>query len=329
MEVQNLYSLIKPFEGGVRSKSIPQLIISLFSYLGLIGLMFFLLHLEVSYWIVLLPALPASGFQVRLFIILHDCSHGSYFPGSRACSAVGSLCGLFTFTPYQDWRHSHAVHHATVGNLERRGIGDVWTMTVSEYREAGLFKKIRYRIFRNPLFLFGIAPAFLFLVLFRLPHVHMSRKDLASILFTDFCLFLILFPLSLGFGFLNVLMVLFPPILLSSIWGTWLFFIQHQFKEVYWSHSAQWDRYRAAMEGSSFYSLPHLLRWFSGNIGYHHIHHLNPRIPNYNLRRCYNEIAELREITPITLLTGFKSMFLQLWDEKQSELVSYRAARRP
>jgi len=328
MTPKEWYSSLKRYEGADFKKSIGQLAVTLAGYTSLVFLMFFLVLKELPYWVVLLIAFPAAGFHVKLFIILHDCSHSSFFKNSRANSIVGNLCGILTFTPFYDWKHSHAVHHATVSNLDKRGTGDVWTMTVREYKTAPLREKIRYRIFRNPLFLFGIAPLFLFLVLFRLPHRGMSPKDLKSILLTDLVLALIIVGFSLTLGFSVWFWVMFPILAISTISGTWLFFIQHQFKTVYWSRSTHWNKIRAALEGSSFYKLPAVLRWFSGNIGYHHIHHLNSLIPNYRLPKVFWNIPQTREVTPIGFFASLKSLFLFLWDENTGELVSFRAAKR-
>lgn len=281
----------------------------------------------LPYWAVLLAALPTAGIYVRLFILMHDCGHGSFFRSTRACTIVGGICGVLTFTPYYDWRRTHAIHHATVSNLEKRGVGDVWTMTVDEYRSSPLRVRLKYRIYRNPIFLLGIAPTLLFIISFRIPRRDMNRRCQISVLLTDLALALIITALGLTVGFSIYLKVMIPIFLIASIGGVWLFFIQHQYKNVYWSDTQNWDMVRAALEGSSFYKLPGLFRWFSGNIGYHHIHHLNPRIPNYNLRRCYREIPEVREITPITVRISLRSMFLQLWDDKTRQLVNFRKVK--
>lgn len=321
-------SLLKPYQGANTRKSTGQFALTLTLYLVLFTGMIYMVLRDFPYRVVLLAALPTAGIYVKLFIILHDCGHGSYFKSTRACTIAGGICGVLTFTPYYDWRRTHAIHHATVSNLERRGVGDVWTMTVEEYRSSPRWTRIRYRVYRSPLFLLGIAPSLLFLVSFRMPLRDTGRRCLISVLLTDLAIAVILTVLWLTIGFSNYVKVMLPIFLIAGVGGVWLFFIQHQYRNVYWSDMQNWDSVRAAMEGSSFYKLPGILRWFSGNIGYHHIHHLNPRIPNYNLRRCYREIPELREITPITVRTSLHSLFLQLWDEKTRKLVNFRALHR-
>jgi len=206
-------------------------------------------------------------------------------------------------------------------------VGDVWTMTLEEYRAAPWWRRGAYRVYRNPIFLLGFGPLLLFLVVFRFPRDSVSRRSLRSVLATDLALAAIVAVFALTIGILPYLMVMLPVLILAGTAGVWLFFVQHQYRDVYWSRGESWDMERAALDGSSFYDLPGILRWFSGNIGYHHIHHLNPRIPNYSLRRCWREVAPLRRVQPITLWSGFRSMFLQLWDEESQTLVHWRALR--
>lgn len=318
-------SVLKPYEGGVNRKSIIQLSINLFSFLAIIALMFVITLKGFPYWLIILLSFPAAGFQVRIFIIMHDCGHNSFFNNTKACSVVGIICGIITFTPYNDWRKSHAVHHATVSNLDKRGSGDIWTMTVSEYKIATSFTKFKYRIFRNPLFLFGMAPLFLFLVLQRFPHRNIRKKELISVLFTDFILTIMIIAMIFTVGIMTYLKVFLPIVFIAFTSGTWLFYVQHQFKKVYWEKSDQWDRIKAALKGSSFYKLPIILRWFSGNIGYHHIHHLSPKIPNYNLPACFKNIPELRKVIPLTIGKSFRSLFLSLWDEQKREMINFKS----
>ncbi|HNX24615.1 MAG TPA: fatty acid desaturase [Spirochaetota bacterium] len=321
-------SSLKEYEGADNNESFMQLAITFLLYFCLIAFMFYLVLYNYPYWIVILTAFPAAGLHVKIFIILHDCCHNSYFKSPRTCSIIGHICGFITFTPFYDWQRSHGIHHASVSNLERRGVGDLWTMTVEEYRSSSLLRRIQYRIYRNAFFLFGVAPLLLFVVVYRLPHQNMRRKDLFSIIITDIMIAVIIATAYFTVGLIPYLEVFIPVVTVASISGMWLFFIQHQFKKVYWSHSGNWDPVKAAMDGSSFYNLPGILRWFSGSIGYHHIHHLKPRIPNYKLRKCYNNIPELQEITPISIFAGFRSLFLYLWDEKTGELVNFSVLRK-
>jgi omega-6 fatty acid desaturase (delta-12 desaturase) len=316
-------SKLRPYEEPSIGKAMIQIVTSVVSYLGLMTVMLLLLSSEYPYWMILLLAIVTAGFYTRVFIIFHDCCHFSFFNSRTACAVLGNICGILTFTSYNDWQRSHNLHHATVSNLDRRGTGDVWTMTVKEYESSSKLIRFQYRIMRNPLFLFGFAPAFLFLILNRFPGSYSRKKEIIHLILTNLILAGLIALLYFTIGIKNYLMVQVPVTLVGSTFGMWLFYIQHQYQDVYWAHEEDWDLFRAAMEGSSFYKLQAFLRWLSGNIGYHHIHHLRPKIPNYNLKKCYDEIKELQEITPITLLASFKSLNLRLWDEATGKLVSF------
>lgn len=316
-------SKLKPYEESNLRKSLIQIADSVLPFIALMVGMLILLREDVPYWIVLILAVVTAGFYVRVFIIFHDCCHASFFASRKACAIIGHICGTLTFTAFYEWQRSHNLHHAAVSNLDKRGTGDVWTMTVAEYRAAGRLKKIAYRIMRNPFFLFGVAPVFLFLLLNRLPSKNSGKREYLSLLITNLALAGLVFLAISIFGLTNYLLVQIPVFYVGTVFGIWLFFIQHQFRNVYWARNQDWDFYRAALEGSSFYKLQPLLRWLSGNIGYHHIHHLRAKIPNYNLKKCYDEIPELREITPITLYTSLQSLRLHLWNEETRQLVSF------
>jgi omega-6 fatty acid desaturase (delta-12 desaturase) len=288
------------------------------------------LSLSVGYWLTLLLALPAAGFAIRIFIIQHDCGHGSFFKSKRLNSAVGTACSLFTFTPYLYWRKSHAIHHAHHAELEERGIGDIWTMTVDEYRNASTWKRLTYRAFRNPFFLFVIAPAVNFIILqrFVLPGGgKWKRREQASVLWTNLALLALYGGASWLIGWRAVLLIQLPITIISSSIGTWMFYVQHQFERTYWEHTPNWDYTLAAMHGSSYYQLPRILQWFTGNIGFHHIHHLSPRIPNYRLQDCHEQNPSLQKVTRLTLADSLKTVFLALWEEQQQRLVPFSAAR--
>lgn len=321
-------SQLRQHEGADVKKSIIQIITSFAPYLALMTAMFLLFHYGFPYWIVLLLSLIAGFFLVRIFIILHDCSHNSCFDSPRACSLVGHICGILTFTSPSDFRHSHGTHHATVANLEKRGTGDIWTMTVDEYRSAGRLKRFVYRVSRNPLVVFGVGSFLLFLLWQRIPLGRSRKKEVLSIIFFDIMIALTITAAFFTVGIKSYVAVQLPVLFIASIMGVWLFFIQHQFEDVHWFHNEDWEPFKAAMKGCSFYKLPGLLRWFSGSIGYHHVHHLRPRIPNYNLKKCYSDIPGLQEIEPISLWKGFKSAFLHLWDEKTGKLVSFSRAKK-
>jgi acyl-lipid omega-6 desaturase (Delta-12 desaturase) len=300
------------------------------SYSGLL-LCWFLMYwsLDVGYWLTLLLSVPAAGFLVRIFIIQHDCGHGSFFKARNANDAVGIVCGILTLVPYKFWRKSHAVHHAHHAELEERGIGDVWTMTTTEYFQAGWWKRAAYRVFRNPLFLFVIAPTIHFLVLSRFSYgmpANWHNGERASVWWTNLAIAGWMAGLSALVGVSELILIQLPIIMISATVGTWLFYVQHQFERTYWEHTPTWDYTLAAMHGSSYYKLPLVLQWFTGNIGFHHIHHLSPRIPNYHLQACHEANPALQQVVQLTLLTSIKTLWLTLWDEEQRRLVTFREA---
>ena len=307
-------------------KSWWQVINSAGSYIVMWILMIW--SLKYSYWITLVLAVPAAGFLVRTFIIFHDCGHGSFFRSKRLNAIVGVITGLLVFTPYHRWHRDHHIHHQTVGNLDKRGIGDVATLTVDEYRNRSWLQRFLYRLYRNPFFLFGLAPLLLFVVLYRFPKKYMSVREHVYVQLTNLALVLIVFSMIMAIGWKAYLMIQIPVLYIATVHGVWLFYVQHQFRHVKWSDSSGWDYRTMALEGSSFFRLPAALNWFTGNIGYHHIHHLSPLIPNYNLKKCNDENDLFREIKPITFRTAFESLILRLWDEKKGMLVSFREWRR-
>lgn len=291
------------------------------------GVMLWSLH--ISYWLTLLVAIPAAGFLVRIFIIQHDCGHGSFFAKRRANDIVGIVCSLFTLIPYKFWRKCHAIHHAHHAELEERGIGDVWTMTTNEFVQAPWWKRLVYRVFRNPFFLFGIAPSVEFVVLQRFPinaQAQWRNGERASVGFLNLALLVIWTVETLIWGFGTVVMLNLPIIVMAATAGTWLFYVQHQFERTYWEHTPKWDFVLAALQGSSYYQLPRLLQWFTGNIGYHHIHHLSPRIPNYHLQACHESHPLFQRVVHLTLSSSVKTVWLTLWDENRQRLVTFSEA---
>ena len=305
-----------------RAKSIWQIINSLGPYLLIWYVM--ILSLQVSYWITLGLAFLAAGFMVRMFIIFHDCGHGSFFKSRLANTIVGTILGSLVFTPYARWHADHAIHHSTVGNLDKRGIGDVMTLTVEEYNKLPSLRKIYYRIYRNPITLFIIAPFILFVIWFRFPRKDMKRSEFWSTIITDLILIGVGTGISLLIGFKQFLMIQLPIIFIASSAGVWLFYVQHQFEGVIWTRQEEWDYKTMALEGSSYVKFPKILQWFSGNIGFHHIHHLSPKIPNYNLEKCHKENSMFDNIKPVTFLPSIRTMRLRLWDEKINKLISFR-----
>jgi acyl-lipid omega-6 desaturase (Delta-12 desaturase) len=274
-----------------------------------------------------LLAVPAGGLLVRIFILFHDCAHGSFFRSSRANRFWGFLLGVLTFTPYREWRHKHVLHHATSGDLDRRGKGDIWTLTVQEYLGASGGRRLAYRLTRNPIVLFVLAPVYMFLVHQRFPRRDSAKRERKSVHLTNAALFVIATAMVLSVGPETYVLVQLPVLMIAASAGIWLFYVQHQFEGVYWERGEDWDFVDAALNGSSFYKLPRLLQWFTGSIGFHHVHHLSPAIPNYNLERCHREHPMFRAVRPLTLRRSLKSLTLRLWDEQRRRLVSYRRLR--
>jgi omega-6 fatty acid desaturase (delta-12 desaturase) len=307
--------------------AIRQLLTTIIPYLLLLVLMVQTVRHGNPYWVTLTVAVAAAALFPRIFIFFHDCTHGSFLPSPRWNRTVGYLCGILTFTAFHDWRRSHAGHHITAGDLDRRGMGDITTMTVEEYLAAPRLKRLAYRLYRHPLILLGIGPLYYFLIRNRLPSPGAKKIDFLSIIITNLALAAIIVTTSLTIGFNIYLKVQLPILFMASILGVWLFYVQHQFQGVYWARNKEWDPWRVAMEGASFYQLPKLLQWITGNIGFHHVHHVRPAIPNYRLQQCYDEIPELQAVKPITLLKSFGTLRLNLYDEQQRKLVSFRSLK--
>ncbi len=278
------------------------------------------------YFITALLIIPSGFLMIRLFIFFHDCTHGSFFASRSANRVVGTLLGILTFTPFLDWQKAHGIHHATTSNLDKRGVGDIWTLTLEEYKQAKPSKRFWYKIYRNPIFLFLIVPPLLFYVLQRFPSRRVDKKIRKNMLITNLGILLMVASLGIFGGWNLVLTIELPMFYVSSIVGVWLFYVQHQFDPGYWEHNEDWSFHNAAMLGSSHYKLPKWLQWFSGNIGFHHIHHLRPHIPNYNLERCYRATPELQLPNPLTFLTSLSSLTLHIWDEKRKVLLGFREA---
>ena len=304
-------------------RAIWQLVNTFIPYLILWGLMAVLTLQGYTYWLILALAVPAGGLLVRIFIFFHDCCHGSFFASRQANRILGYITGILIFTPYDQWQRSHAEHHATAGNLDRRGKGDVWTMTVEEYLAAPRLKRLAYRLFRNPWVMFGLGPAFMFLIAQRFANPRARKRDRYSVVFTNLALLALIGVMSLTIGWQTYLLVQLPITIIAATMGVWLFYVQHQFEGVYWARHQDWDPIQAAIAGSSYYHLPRVLQWFSGSIGLHHIHHLRQDIPNYNLQPCYDDIPAVQTVKPLTLRSSLKCLQLNLWDETQQKLVSF------
>jgi omega-6 fatty acid desaturase (delta-12 desaturase) len=283
-----------------------------------------------SYWLSLALALPTAGFLVRLFMIQHDCGHGSFFRHRSVNDWVGRIIGVLTLTPYDCWRRSHAIHHASSGDLGRRGIGDITTLTVREYLSLSRWGRLRYRLYRNPIVMFGVGPAYLFIVQHRLPSGDMYREcaPWVSTMATNAGIALLVAALVWLIGARPFLMVHLPVILLAASIGVWLFYVQHQFEDTFWADTRSWSFHEAALHGSSHYDLPHVLRWFTANIGLHHVHHLSSRIPYYRLPHVLRDHPELKDIGRFTLFQSLGCVRLLLWDEERRRLISLRELRR-
>ena len=290
--------------------AIRQLITTLIPYLLLLALMTHTVRQGLSYWITLTLAVAAAALYARIFIFFHDCSHNSFLPSPRWNRNVGYLCGILTFTAFHDWRRSHAGHHITAGDLDRRGMGDITTMTVEEYLDAAPLKRLSYRLYRHPLIMFGIGPLYYFLLRNRYPSPGAKRIDFFSVVFTDLAIAAIVVTASLTIGLRTYILVQLPVVAMAATLGVWLFYKQHQFEGVYWSRHNDWDPWRVVMEGASFYRMPKPLQWVTGNIGFHHVHHMRPGIPNYRLQQCYEATAELQAVKPLTLRKSLGSLRL-------------------
>jgi acyl-lipid omega-6 desaturase (Delta-12 desaturase) len=281
---------------------------------------------DLAYWATLLLAIPAGLLLVRYFIIQHDCGHGSYLPSRRANDLLGRIMSLLTLTPYGLWRREHAVHHASHGNLEKRGVGDIETWTVDEYLKASWHARLRYRVYRHPLFLFGFGVPFYFLILQRLPWFHAlpARDSWKSVMSLNAMAVAVYGSIAWLIGPVLLLKILVPIVFVAAAVGGWLFFIQHQFEETQWDHPPEWDFQTTAVHGSSYYVLPKVLQWFTGNIGLHHIHHLNSMIPNYRLQECMDALPDLSKINRLTLIESLQCVRLTLWDPVERRLIGFR-----
>ena len=319
MEIVSRYNFSDPL------KSWWQLINSVIPYFALWAAMIW--SLQISYWITLLLSVFAAGFLVRIFIIFHDCGHGSFFKSQSLNRTVGVITGFMAFTPYHKWHHDHKEHHATVGNLDKRGTGDVDTLTIEEFLKRSKWNQFRYRIYRHPIFLFGIAPFLVFVFQNRLTKKYMSRKEKRYLHFTNLALIAAILLSKWAIGWKVYLLIQLPVLYIAAIHGLWLFYVQHQYENVVWKRSSEWNYKDIALEGSSYFKLPKILQWFTGNIGFHHIHHLSPRIPNYKLPVCYKENPIFQTVQPITFFSSLRSLKLRLWDEKRNKLVGFSAIR--
>lgn len=323
LDEKALRTLLAPYRNASWKSGLFQLFNTVIPFAVLWALM--ARSLETSYLLTFLLAIPAAFLYVRLFIFQHDCGHGSFLPSSAANRWVGAALGVVTLFPYGYWKKTHAIHHATSGNLDEREFGDIRTLTVREYRALSPWRRFGYRIYRNPIVLFVVGPAYQFVVKHRFPFdIPWSwKREWASVLLNNLAIAAVGGLLSMVVGWKIVLMVHLPIVLLAGSMGVWLFYVQHQFEETYWAKKDAWDFYRAGVHGSSFYDLGPVLHWLTGNIGYHHIHHLASRIPNYRLAAAFHENPPLQQVTRLTLWQSLRCARLKLWDEERSRLIRF------
>jgi acyl-lipid omega-6 desaturase (Delta-12 desaturase) len=316
---------LAPYAKPHLGRSLLDLATAVVPYLALSALMYE--SLSVSYLLTLLIAIPASGFLVRTFILFHDCSHGSFLSSKRANIWLGVVLGLLVYSPFLRWRHDHAIHHATSGDLDRRGGGDVRTLTVTEYGAMAWRGRLGYRLFRNPVVMFGVGPIVALVIGPRMVSRTARPRLRRSVIGTNFALVAMVGGLCWLMGWRDYLLVQSPTVLLAGSAGIWLFYVQHQFEDAYWESAEGWSYADAALRGSSYLKLPKVLQFFSGNIGLHHVHHLSARIPNYNLQRAHDENPIFHQVPILSLADGLRSVRYKLWDEDRRQLVTFAEAR--
>jgi omega-6 fatty acid desaturase (delta-12 desaturase) len=317
--------IIAKYRNPSRTRSWWQLANTFIPYVVLWGLMVW--SLSISYLLTWVFIIPAAGLTIRLFIIFHDCGHGSYFKSKRLSDIIGYFLGVLTFTPYARWHHAHHIHHRTAGNLDKRGIGDVWTLTVNEYKELPKKKQLYYRIYRNPFIMFGIGAGLIFILSNRFTRKDFTPKERNSVYLTNLGILVLASILSYTIGLKAYLMIQVPVMYIAAVAGVYMFYVQHQFDEVHWTDEKNWDFKDVALQGSSFFKLPKVLQWFTGNIGFHHIHHLSFKIPNYYLESCHKESPVFNSVKPITLFKSFRTLRLRLWNEETRRLVGFRSIK--
>ncbi|WP_430507829.1 fatty acid desaturase [Rossellomorea marisflavi] len=323
--IKTLKKEVAPYEKSTTKESVWQLI----NTLGPFFLLWFLAYesLSVSYWLALVPIILAAGFLTRIFIIFHDCTHYSFFKSRKVNRAVGTAMGIMTLFPFDQWGHDHAVHHATSGNLDKRGTGDIWTMTVDEYRAAPLKTRLAYRFYRNPFVMFILGPIYVFLLKNRFNRKNARKKERNNTYFVNLVLLVLVTLFCLTFGWLPFLLVQGSIFMISGAFGIWLFYVQHTFEDSYFEEDKEWEYVLAAVEGSSYYKLPKAIQFLTGNIGFHHVHHLSPRVPNYKLEEAHKNTKPLQNVPTISLMTSLSSLKFKLWDEEQKNFVTFKAAK--
>lgn len=320
----NLRKQMAPYEKPIMKASVWQMINTLIPFF----LLWFLAYksLTVSYFLTLAIAVVAAGFLVRIFIIFHDCCHYSFFKNRTANKIVGTITGILTIFPFSQWQHDHSVHHATSSNLDKRGVGDIWMLTVEEYISASFWQRLAYRLYRNPLVMFGLGPIYQFLIVNRFNRKGARTKERLNTYLTNISIVALYSLMCWVIGWEAFVLVQAPIFLISGSAGIWLFYVQHTFEDSYFEADEHWEYVKAAVEGSSFYKLPKLLQWLTGNIGYHHVHHLSPRVPNYKLEEAHENTEPLKNVPTVSLKTSIQSLRFRLWDELNNKFVTYKEA---
>ncbi|MFB6467075.1 fatty acid desaturase [Cytobacillus sp. Hz8] len=316
---------MSPYEKTNTKKSIWQMVNTIIPFILLWMLAYYCL--SASVFLTIPICIVAAGFLVRIFIIFHDCCHYSFFRHRNLNNVIGTITGILTFFPYRQWQHDHAVHHATSSNLDKRGTGDIWVLTIKEYVSAPIGVKIAYRLYRNPLIMFGLGPIYLVLLKNRFNRKTAKLKERINTYMTNLVIGLGIFLLGSLLGWGPFLIIQGIIIYVAGVAGIWLFYVQHTFEDSYFEEDEYWDYVKAAVEGSSFYYLPKMLQWLTGNIGYHHVHHLSPRVPNYQLEEAHNQTIPLQNVPTITLKTSLSSLKFRLWDETNHKFVGYQAVK--
>ncbi|NOU92470.1 fatty acid desaturase [Paenibacillus sp. LMG 31456] len=316
---------VAPYEKSITKSSVRQ-ILNTIPPLILLWVAAYL-SLSVSYWLSLAFSIIASGFVIRTFIIFHDCCHQSFFKNRLANEILGTVTGVITMFPYHQWKNAHSIHHATSSNLDKRGIGDIWMLTVDEYIALPLWSRIAYRLYRNPLSMIIVGPIYTFLIAQRFNVKGARRPERINTWITNICIVALYSLLCWAIGWQTFLLIQGPIFWISGALGIWLFYVQHQFEDSYFENEEEWSYVKAAVEGSSYYKLPKVLQWITGNIGFHHVHHLNPRVPNYHLEEAHNAVPPLQQVTTITIATSLKSLQFRLWDEENKAFVGFKEIR--
>lgn len=322
---KELRKQVAPYEQSNTKASIFQMMNTIVPFIALWYLAY--QSLDISYLLTLLFSIVAGGFLIRIFIIFHDCTHHSFFKNRKANKIVGTFTGVLTLFPYSQWGHDHAVHHATSSNLDKRGTGDIWVMTVDEYVDASPMLKLAYRLYRNPVVMFVIGPIYVVLIKNRFNRKGARLDEKMNTYLTNALIAAISGVLIWTIGWDSFLLVEGPIFFISGSLGIWLFYVQHTFEDSYFEADKDWEYVKAAVEGSSFYKLPKLLQWMTGNIGYHHVHHLSPRVPNYKLEEVHKNTKPLQNVPTITLSTSLTSLKFRLWDERNKQFIGFREVK--